>query len=182
MKKLLLICVLCLSALGLRAQTASDSVGIYAINGNMVAPIEALSYKSLKISPGFMSAKAKLEFRGKTSPHHFNGTAKFRVYFGSPGPYEMAKLYMFTPTYSIDEFGVGRFDVKKDSRYLTTTKVSIFGGSTGVSEADKIDFNVSKVRPGVYEVTVTGAPGEYCIMHMYKGSAGYSSVFDFTID
>lgn len=183
MKKVFLIIALCACALQLKAQTPTDSIGVYAIDGGKITPVELINYTGAQISRGFMSAKAKLEFNGKTSSHHFKGTAKFRIYFGQPNPYDMARLYMFMPNYSIKDFGVGRFEVKKDCRRLTTANISVFsGGKAGAKQTDKITYDTVEIRPGVYEVTVTGLPGEYCIMHTFKGSAGYGGVFDFTIE
>lgn len=183
MKKVFLIIALSVCALKLVAQTPTDSIGVYAINGNSVTPVELINYKSTKISKGFMSAKAKLEFSGKTSPHHFKGVAKFKIYFGQPNPMDMMRFYMFMPNYSIKDFGIGKFEVKKDCRQLTTAKISAFsGGVAGAKQSDKINFSSIEVRKGVYEVTISGEPGEYCIMHTFNGSAGYGGVFDFTID
>lgn len=183
MKRILLAILGCVFTFATKAQTTTDSIGVYAVNNGAVTPIELINYSNTKIAKGFMSAKAKLEFSGKTSPNHFKGAAKFRIFFGQPGPDKVMQLFMFTPNYSIKDFGVGQFEVKKDNRLLTTAKVSAFsGGNTGVKQADNITYNVVEVRPGVYDVTVTGAPGEYCIMHTFRGCAGYNGVFDFTIE
>lgn len=183
MRRFLLIVVLFVGFLRLNAQATTDSIGVYAITDNSIEAVDPITYTSMKVKPGFMSAKAKLEFAGKTSPHHFKDVAKFRVFFGQPSPYEAAKLYMFTPAYSMKDFGIGEFEVKKNKRQLNTTKVSAFTGvDSGAKEAKDVEMEVAEVRPGVYDVTVTGKPGEYCIMHIYKGSAGYGSVFDFTIE
>ncbi len=128
-----------------------------------------------------MSAKAKLEFEGPTSKNVFSSPARFRFYFGMPSPVDVQRYYMFMPNYSVNDFAVARFDVKKQTRLLTTASVSIIGGSAGAKSAEGVIIEVIELRPGVYDVTVTGAPGEYCIMHNFKGSGGYGGVFDFTI-
>lgn len=183
MKKILLIFVLCLCALTSKAQTPSDSVGVYAVNADGINPMELINYKNTKISTGFMSAKAKLEFDGATSPNHFKGIAKFRIYFGQPSPNDMIRLYMFMPNYSIKDFGIGQFEVKKKNRLLTTANMSVFsGGNAGAKQTENITYEAVEIRPGVYDITITGVPGEYCIMHTFRGSAGYGGVFDFTIE
>lgn len=183
MKKAFIIIALCVCALQLSAQTPSDSVGVYTVNADGINPMELINYKNTKISRGFMSAKAKLEFDGATSPNHFKGTAKFRIYFGQPSPNDMVRLYMFMPNYSIKDFGVGQFEVKKKNRLLTTANMSVFsGGNAGAKQTENLSYEVIEVRPGVYDVIVTGKPGEYCIMHTFRGSAGYGGVFDFTIE
>lgn len=182
MKNLLLF-LFCLCAFASKAQTPADSLGVYAIYGDKITPVELIDYHNTKISMGFMSAKTKLEFDNETSPHHFNGAAKFRIYFGQPSPYQAARLYMFAPNFSIRDFGIGQFEVKKGRRLLTTTKVSVFsGGDIGAQQAEEFTIETLEIRPGVYEVTVIAAPGEYCIMHTFRGSAGYGGVFDFTIE
>lgn len=183
MKKAFIIIALCVCALQLSAQTPSDSVGVYTVNADGINPMELINYKNTKISRGFMSAKAKLEFDGATSPNHFKGTAKFRIYFGQPSPNDMVRLYMFMPNYSIKDFGVGQFEVKKKNRLLTTANMSVFsGGNAGAKQTENLSYEVIEVHPGVYDVIVTGKPGEYCIMHTFRGSAGYGGVFDFTIE
>ena len=39
-----------------------------------------------------------------------------------------------------------------------------------------------QLRDNVYEITVTGPAGEYCIMPVLNGTAGYAGVFDFTLE
>lgn len=181
MKHLIIFIWSLLVTIGALAQTPVDSIGIYAVTGTAITRVPALNYKGTKISRGLMSAKAKLEFSGATSRTQFNGSAHFRFYFGTPMPAEAVAYYMFMPNYNISDFAVGRFDVKKQSRYLTTSTASILGGSAGAKEAKDVDFDVVQLRPGVYDVTITGEPGEYCIFHNFKGSGGYGGVFDFTI-
>lgn len=50
-------------------------------------------------------------------------------------PYDASKYFMFTPSYSVKDFIVGKFEVKKENRYLTTASVSIVGSKIGVSTA-----------------------------------------------
>lgn len=183
MRKALLIIALCVCALQSKAQTPSDSIGVYAVNDGKTTPIELINYKNIKISKGFMSAKTKLEFDGTTSLNHFKNVAKFRIYFGQPNPYDMARLYMFMPNYSIKDFGIGQFEVKKKNRLLTTANMSVFSGvNAGAKQTENLTYEAVEIRPGVYDITVTGAPGEYCIMHTFRGGAGYGGVFDFTIE
>ncbi|MEG1885967.1 MAG: hypothetical protein RR182_06745 [Alistipes sp.] len=60
--------------------------------------------------------------------------------------------------------------------------ISILGSSSiGASEAKELKMETKQLRPNVYEITVSGPAGEYCIMPMINGAGGYSGVFDFTI-
>ena len=174
----LLVAVL-VSALAV-AQT--DSIGVYAVRGSALDRIDVLNYTQTKISSSIIKGKAKLAFAGSTSCNRFTGAARFRLYFGTPSPYDVAKYYMFTPSYSVKDFSVGKFEVKKGVRYLTTATISIAGSTIGASEAKDVVVSSIKLRDNVYEITVTGPAGEYCIMPVLNGVAGYAGVFDFTIE
>lgn len=182
MKRIFLVMALVLGVFCAKAQTPTDSVGVYMVRGNDITPMSVINYDATKISKGFMSAKAKLEFAGATSQNQFNGSAKFRIYFGQPPVNEMANLYMFMPNYKISDFGIGQFEVKKNKRLLTTANAAVFGSSgSGAKSSDNVSMEITELRPNAYEVTITGAPGEYCIMHTFRGSGGFGGVFDFTI-
>lgn len=180
MKKIaaLLVAVL-VSALAV-AQT--DSIGVYAVSGSALDRIDVLNYTQTKVSSSIIKGKAKLAFAGSTSSNRFTGAARFRLYFGTPSPYDVAKYYMFTPSYSVEDFSVGKFEVKKGVRYLTTAKISVIGSTIGAGKAKGVTVQSTKLRDNVYEITVTGPAGEYCIMPVLNGVAGYAGVFDFTIE
>lgn len=180
MKKIAVVIIGILFSLSALAQT--DSIGIYAVHTDLLSRIDLLTHKQIKISSAVVKSKAKLSFNGTTSQNKFNGTAKFRLYFGTPSSYDVAKYYMFTPSYSDKDFSVGKFEVKKGVRYLTTATVSIVSSTIGAKEAKGIAVNSVKLRDNVYEITVTGPAGEYCIMPVLNGAAGYAGVFDFTIE
>lgn len=179
MKKLAVLLVVLLSATIAQAQT--DSIGVYAVLGSSTDRLEILNYTATKVNSGFMKAKAKLEFNGATSANQFKNGATFRMYFGMPSPHDVARYYMFTQAYSAKDFAVGKFEVKKDKRYLTTAVVSIAGSKAGADNAKDLTVVTRKIRANVYEIIVSGPAGEYCIMPMINGSAGYSGVFDFTL-
>lgn len=180
MKKLAALLVAVLVSASAIAQT--DSIGVYAIRNTSLDRIDVLTYQQTKISGGVIKGKAKLAFTGTTSQNRFSGSARFRLYFGTPSPYDVAKYYMFTPAYSVKDFSVGKFEVKKGVRYLTTATISITGSTIGASEAKDVEVSSIKLRDNVYEITVTGPAGEYCIMPVLNGVAGYAGVFDFTIE
>lgn len=180
--KHILYLILLLMGISAQAQTPADSIGIYAVKDGSVTKMQPITYKGTKISRGFASAKAKLEFDGSTAATKFQGTAVFRLYFGTPTVTEIRTLYMFTPTYSVTDFSVGRFDVKKQQRLLTTSSVSLAGGQIGAQDAKGVTVETTRIRENVYEIKVSGAPGEYCIMHSINGTGGYGGVFDFSIE
>ena len=190
MKRIILAmaCLVCLVA-NAQSQTPSDSVGVWAVNGGSFSRIDKITQQGVKGSGGLASAvtfgiaktKAKLEFKGETSEHPFSGVALLRLYFGNPPLEQMTNLYMFTPAYSVKNFDIARFEVKKGKRYLTGVSASITGSAVGVSSADdlQIDIDIKEVRAGVYDIKVSGKPGEYCLMFTANGAVG--GVFDFTI-
>ena len=179
MKQIIAMLAGLLCAASVWAQT--DSIGVYAVRGSALDRVEILNYSATKISKGFMKAKARLEFSGAASANQFDGSATFRLYFGAPSPYETAKYYMFTPSYSAKDFGVGRFEVKDGKRYLSTATVSIVGSKLGADGAEDLNIETTKLRDNVYEITVSGPAGQYCIMPVINGTAGYTGVFDFSL-
>ncbi len=170
-------------------QIPADSVGVWAISDNSLSRIDRITHRSVKGSGGLASMatlgiskiKAKLEFKGATSEHAFSNTASLRVYFGNPPLQQMQNLYMFTPAYSIKNIEVARFEVKKGKRLLTGVSASLLGSSIGVSSADDMLIEVKEVRACVYDITISGKPGEYCLMSNANGTGGFGGVFDFTI-
>lgn len=188
MKRLLFLVFFC-SCLILRAQVPQDSVGIFAIENGTPVRMNKICYSSIKGSGGLASAfsfglakvKAKYEYKGSTSNHKFEGEANFRLYFGMPRPEHIANLYMFTSQYSIENFEVAKFEVKKKKRLLTGVSVSILGSSYGVSGDDELVITQKEVRPGVFDLNIKGKPGEYCIIFTSNGTGAYNGVFDFTI-
>ena len=121
-------------------------------------------------------------FNSAASQNRFAGSATFRLYFGTPSPYDATKYFMFTPSYSVEDFIVGQSEVKKEKRYLTTATASIVGSKVGVSAAKGVNVEYRQLRDNVYEITVTGPAGEYCIMPVLYGTAGYAGVFDFALE
>ena len=189
MKRFLLTAVV-VAAMGVvTAQVPADSVGVFAVMDGQYVRMERITHNAIKRSGGIGAAfsfglakvKAKMQFKGETSPHQFQGEARFRMYFGQPPTQNITNLYMFSPNRSIRDFDIARFDVKKKARMLTGVSASILGSSHGVSASDDIEMTVTEVRPQVYDVTAKGKPGEYCIIYTGEGTAGFGGVFDFTI-
>lgn len=182
MKQVLLALALTLANLTAYAQVPTDSVGIFAIVDNQVVRMDKISHQAIKGSVGIAKVKSKLQYKGNTSPTHFKGTATFRMYFGTPQTADIVNLYQFTANYSAKDFEVARFDVKKNARLLTGVTASLFGSSVGVASADDLDVTVKELRPKVYDISITGKPGEYCFMFVANGTNGFAGVYDFTIE
>ena len=179
MKKFIVTAALSIFCACAYAQT--DSIGIYKVDNAGISRVEAARPAQTKIS-GVFKTKAKVVFNGSSSQNRFKGSATFRLYFGTPSPYDVAKYFMFTPSYSVKDFSVGKFEVKKENRYLTTASVSIVGSKIGVSAAKDVSVEYRQLRDNVYEITITGPAGEYCIMPVLNGTAGYVGVFDFALE
>lgn len=174
----LLISIIC-SAVSFAQQQA---VGLYMINGDTETAMTPIKYKNIKIS-GTFSKTARLEFADAKSQNRFTGTAKFKFVFGAVDAYHSMTHYMFAPMYSVNDFGIAQFEVKKDKRYLATVKIKPFGtSSTGVKESDRVKATTQELEKGVYIMEITAEPGEYCIIFNSMGTGGYSGTFDFGID
>ena len=179
MKKFIVTAALSIFCACAYAQT--DSIGIYKVDNAGISRVEAARPALTKIS-GVFKTKAKVVFNGSSSQNRFKGSATFRLYFGMPSPYDAAKYFMFTPSYSVKDFSVGKFEVKKENRYLTTASFSIVGSKIGVTAAKDVSVEYRQLRDNVYEITITGPAGEYCIMPVLNGTAGYAGVFDFALE
>ena len=188
--RILLSVIVLLTSISAFPQASADSVGLFAIKDGQTVRIDRITHQSIKGSGGLASAftlgmakiKSKLEYKGATSPHHFKGTARFLMYFGTPSSTDMVKLYQFTSAYSPKDFEVAKFEVKKKVRRLTGVTASLLGSSMGVSAADGLDVVVRELRQNVYEVDVAGAPGEYCFIFMANGTNGFGGAYDFTLE
>jgi agmatine/peptidylarginine deiminase len=89
---------------------------------------------------------------------------------------------MFSNNYSIRDFAVSKFIVKKNKRQLVQGTYSLWGGSdTGVKADDTVKVTSKQIRDGVYDIVVSAQPGEYCFVFTNNGAGGFNSVFDFTI-
>lgn len=180
MKKVvfLIFCVLC--TIGVNAQT--DSIGVYSVHGSNVKRVEIAKPIATKVSSAVVAGKVRLEFDKATSDVQFQDTATFRIYYNTPSPYEAVKYYMFTPMYSAKDLSVGQFSVKKNSRYLTSSTISIIGGTMGIKKAKDVQVETRLLRPNVYEMVIVAPAGEYCILPILNGMLNaHSGVFAFTI-
>ena len=166
-----------------------DTVGIYAYNTDKPQCMESIKYVGMKsnaigsaLSYGIAKTKLKLLFDGATSPYAFSGKAHFRIYFGMVPALKAQRLYMFSSSYTIRDFGISKFKVKKNQRLLTQGSFSLWGGTkSGIETDETVKIDSKEIRDGVYDVTVTANPGEYCFVFTNNGAGAYNSVFDFTI-
>ena len=168
---------------------AGDSVGIYTEIDGKKQQMEAIKFVGVKtnvlgtaLSYGIAKSKIKVEFQGTTSPYTFQSEAHFRFYFGMVPIAKSQRLYMFSPAYTLRDFAISKFVVKKNKRQLVQGSFSLWGGcKTGVESDGEVSVTSRQIKEGVYDVIVKAKPGEYCFVFTNNGVGGYSSVFDFTI-
>lgn len=192
MTRLFLFTVLTLSALcsWAKGTASNDTLGIFAVYADSIQRMEKISHSKIKtsgalgsmITMGLAKTKAKLEFRGKTSPYHFDHSAHFRFYFGATDTSQVAQHYMFSGLYSIRDFGIAKFEVKKNKRLMQGMTTSLINTDMGAELSEDVKIKTNELRPGVYDMTIEGAPGEYCIVFTGTGYPGFTGVYDFTIE
>lgn len=133
--------------------------------------------------------KELITFEGKTSPYAFvGGKATFRIYF-THDRNSISEYYdMFSSDYSIDDFFVVKFKSVGKGRQMTSAIVHS-NRIEGAKEDKSVKLEVKKVSDNVYDLTVEGQPGEYCLTYNNKQgntsngmkNSGSKKVFDFTI-
>jgi hypothetical protein len=82
------------------------------------------------------------------------------------------------------DFMLIRMKRSRDSREIVLGKHNNISSSTGVDEKSKVSFSSTKIRRGVYEVTVNEPlePGEYCFLFSVESQsqAMGTKVYDFS--
>lgn len=162
-----------------------DSVGIYAhIDNNLVA-MKHIDADENRVTMNDFASKWLLDYEGKTSPYQFSGTAQFRVYFTHERNSISEYYKMFSSNLTMDDFIVCRFKVKGNKREFigarNTSAVLGDGHAKSKAEAAKdVNISIKKISDNVFDMTIKGEPGEYCLTWNEKDKASWT-VFDFTI-
>lgn len=163
-----------------------DSVGIYAVtNGKMEAMKHVNAYEN-RVIGNDISPKWVLSYTGRTSNYNFeNGKAHFKIYFTHDTNSISDYYRMFSNELTIDDFIIGKFKIKGNMREFIGAKhsQSLIGYSHVKSKADEakdVTVSVNKISDNVYDMTVTGEPGEYLLTWNEKNGSS-QTVFDFTI-
>ncbi len=169
----------------------ADTVGIYITSpqGRMTH-IEPIHFYQVKentgmfknaLTGGIAKIKNKNLYEGNASPNKLNPGDCLRVYFR---PALDSPYYMFDPMYTLRNFIVTRFDVKKNRRELTTFSVSdVHAPEYGVKETDALKFDVRLIAPNTYEIEILDGsePGEYCFVFINGTQGVFDRVFDFSV-
>lgn len=169
------------------------NVGISIISENDTTRIEPIKYSAQKVGSGaFLSGltyglakvKNKIVYKGKNSPNKAKVGDTIRFAFGNVPPQYLAEYYMFQPVYTIRNFSLCKFDVKKKQRELKSGEISLWEGSDfGVKENNDVEFDVDVKDGQVFDAKIVKAkPGEYCFVFSDRGVGIYMSVFDFAIE
>ena len=186
----LLLCVLVLTPLTMMAQNGSDSLGVYAVTDGQIRKMAIIGYEDVKtdhvlastFTLGFVGLKGRYVFAGRTSPHHFQKRAHFRMFFRQPQEVTKAEDILFDAQYTVRDFHVGKFKQKKKTRLLTGITATIIKTDETVKFVRDMTVWYRETRPGVYDVFVDGKAGEYCLVFTgIEGNWG-GYVYDFTIE
>lgn len=138
-----------------------------------------------RVTDTTFGSKWILTYNGKTSNYQFTGTAHFRLYFTHDRNSISEYYKMFSSDLTTEDFIVCKFNVKGQKREFIGAKfTSAFNYDVRTkSKADaakNVDVKINKISDNVYDMTVKGEPGEYCLTWNEKDKASWT-VFDFTI-
>lgn len=168
------------------SQLKFDSVGIYTKKDDGLVAMKHVEAFENRTTLNDFAPKWILTYKGKTSNYQFTGgKAIFRVYF-THDKNSISEYYkMFSSDLTIDDFVVCHMKVKGNKREFIGARHGqrIIGyGSTKskAEEAKDVKVDVKKISENVYDMTVEGEPGEYCLTWNEKARSS-SVVFDFTI-
>lgn len=162
-----------------------DSVGIYAnIGGNLVA-MKHIDANENRVTDTTFGSKWILTYKGSTSNYQFTGAAHFRMYFTHDRNSISEYYKMFSNNLGANDFIVCQLKAKSNKREFVGAKFTsaVFSDGHTKSKADAakdVDVKIQKISDNVYDMTVKGTPGEYCLTWNEKDTASWT-VFDFTI-
>lgn len=161
-----------------------DSVGIFANIDNKLVAMKHIDANENRITDNTLSSKWILTYNGSTSNYQFLGEAHFRLYF-THDKNSISEYYkMFSNNLRVNDFIVCKLKTKNNKREFIGARnaSAVFSDGHTKSKADAADVivSVNKVSENVYDMTVKGTPGEYCLTWNEKESASWT-IFDFTI-
>lgn len=184
--------------------TAPHEAGIYVYSesapaGSKMLMLEPSVYTQGKTGGMFASAMtygiAKIKMKAVIRGGHANARVvdpqpAFYFYFEEQSAGLSHASTPFGGTSTPNEYTLLKFDVKGDTRETVVGKLNAFGASGGTDDKAVTGFTYTKLRPGVYKVTLNGPlqPGEYgfisaagqAIVSPYAGAATTNSrIFDF---
>jgi hypothetical protein len=151
--------------------------GIYVYSdtapaGSKMNMLEPSIYTQAKTGGTFTSAItvgiAKIKTKAVLRGAHANARVSdpqvvFYFYFEEQGAGLSHASTPFGGTSTPNEYTLLKFDIKGDTRETIIAKANVFGASGGTDDKAVTPFTYTKLRPGVYKVTLNGPlqPGEY---------------------
>ncbi len=161
-----------------------DSVGIYANIDNKLVAMKHIDANENRITDNTLSSKWILTYNGSTSNYQFLGEAHFRLYF-THDKNSISEYYkMFSNNLRVNDFIVCKLKIKNNKREFIGAKnasaVFCDGHTKSKADAANVIVSVNKVSENIYDMTVKGTPGEYCLTWNEKEAASWT-IFDFTI-
>ena len=181
--------------------------GIYTFSNNSPAGskmtmLEPSVYSQSKAGGMFVTGItygiAKSKFKAVIRNAHSNvritdPNATFYFYFERQGEGLSNAQSFFGGTSTPNEYTLLRFDVKKDTRETTTGSFNAYTASGGMDDKAMVAFTYTKLRPGVYKVTLNAplTTGEFGFVSptggagagpYMTGANSSSRVFDFGVN
>jgi len=174
---------------------ALHEAGIYAFNekaaDHKMTMLEPSVYGQGKTGGVFTSAMtygiAKAKMKAIIRGAHSNARVTdpqttFYFYFEQQGAGLSNASSFFGGTSTPNEYTLLRFDVKDSTRETVIGKFNAFGSSSGNDDKAIVPFTYTKLKPGIYKVTLSAplqkgeygfvAPGAMAVVTPYGGSAG----------
>ena len=184
--------------------TTPHEAGIYVYSehapaGSRMTMLEPSVYSQGKtggvFAPAMTAGIAKMKMLAVIRGAHSNARVQdaqpvFYFYFEEQSAGLSHANTPFGGTSTPNEYTLLKFEIKNDARETIIGKANVFGASGGTDEKAITAFSYTKLRPGVYKVTLNAPlqPGEYGfissagqgVVSPYGGIASTESrVFDF---
>ena len=157
--------------------------------------IDRVGESAMKVSnlmgAAFTFGAAKMKLKAQIpGPHAGTRTAEkrpvFYMYF--PDNSSFAAFGGFPVVASPNQFSLLALDQQKDARETVIASMGITGGSIGADQKKTVAFTTDRIRPGVYEITLSSdlKPGEYAFVAALPGVTPETLptmvVYDFGVD
>lgn len=157
-----------------------------SLEPNVCAQTKMGSGIGTALTYGIAKTKTKAKLDGGMSRLQLEETNPVFYFYFDKGQNLNTSSSWFSSSSSPNEFLLVKFDTKQKCREFVTGSMNRYSGTSwGVDEKNKVDFNIEKIKSGVYKVTpkIDLLPGEYCFMYAgnttMAGTTG--KVFDFGI-
>lgn len=142
------------------------------------------------LTSGIASMSIKVAIPNESAKIKANANPVFYFFFDSSQPNGTNGSFLGSTfgASSPGEFSLVVLTSKGDRREARVGSMNITGTKMGVMDKDRVTFDYTTVRPGVYKVTVSHPlmPGEYGFLYSISGAsvrgATDSRIFDFSVN